>query len=259
MKIWVFAHARNEISLIGWFLRHYSAFADQIHIFDDHSDDGTAEIISTHPKCVYHGIKMGGILEDELLNLARDQYPMARGKADFVMWPDIDEFIYHPDMRGCLEHHRAAGHQLVRTVGFNMMGRPLPADDGVSQLTDLYRTGVRAPIYSKAVVFSPEVPITWSRGKHHLIEPRMRRSPEDHGYEPNPWRLKLLHYRYLTPEYTRERNRRQYERSIHKGAAWSCSPSHTGEHSPDWVSRTQHLARDVVDINACYLAPPNDA
>lgn len=259
MKIWVFSHLRNEARILPFFIRHYAAFAEQIHIFDDNSDDGSQAIISSHPKCVLHSISMGGIHEDELLSLAYENYPMARGKADLIMWVDIDEFVYHPTIKECLQWHLDQGHQAIRTVGFNMMGSPIPDDDGNSQLPDILRTGVRAPIYSKSVVISPDVSVNWSRGKHHLIDPDMKVSPEDHGYEYNPNRLKLLHYRFLTPEYTEERNARQYGRCKDTGAAWSCLPTHTGEHSPSWVARTRHLARDVVDLSSCYLPPPNDA
>lgn len=261
MKIWVFAHCRNEAELLPWFLRHYGQFADQIHIFDDQSDDGSPEIIAAgNPYSFVHKIRMNGLQEDELLRLACEAYPAAIGKADYVMWVDIDEFIYHPKMIECLDYHHALGHDVIRTLGFNMMGYPLPFDDGVSQLTDTYRTGVRAPIYSKPVVFNPSKRLQWSHGKHDFYHKNgLKISPKDDEYAPAQWRLKLLHYRYLTPEYTRARNARQYSRSVHKGAAWSNSPDHIGEHSPKWVSETMHKARDVVRDDACYLPMGIDA
>ena len=259
--VWVFAHMRNEAAILPFWLRHYSAFADRIVVYDDGSNDGTLEALAMNPRVHVADLDMGGIYEDALLWLAHESYPIAAGQADYCMWVDADEFIYHPKMLECLAWHKAQGHEVIETVGFNMMGSGgIPADDGHSQLTDIYRTGVRAPIYSKPVVFDPRAKVSWSRGKHTLMCPGMVIGRDRDEYKPNPWRLKLLHYRFLTPEYTAERNARQYERvGVDKGAAWSCAPTFTGEHSAAWVERTMHLARDVVDLNACYLPGVQDA
>lgn len=258
--VWVFAHMRNEARLLPFWLRHYSTFAQNILVFDDGSDDGTLEILAQHPKVTVSDLGMGGIDEDELLKLAHRTYPLARGQADYCMWVDGDEFIYHPNMLDALEWHQAQKHEVIETVGFNMMGAELPDDDGTSQLTDLYSTGVRAPVYSKPVVFNPKAKVSWSRGKHTLSCPGMVIGKDRDEYHQNPWRLKLLHYRFLTPEYTKLRNARQYDRvGADKGPAWSCAPDRDGEHSPAWVKRTMHLARDVVSLNACYLPGIQDA
>ncbi len=258
--VWVFAHMRNERALLPFWLRHYEQFADKIIVFDDGSTDGTLEMLAAHHRVCVSDIAMGGINEDELLSLAHRTYPLACGQADYCMWVDADEFAYHPDMLDCLAYHRTAGHEVIETVGFNMMGADLPLDDGVSQLTAIYRTGVRAPVYSKPIVFNPKAKVSWSRGKHTLACPGMVIGKDRDEYKPHVGRIKLLHYRFLTPEYTRLRNARQYERiGADKSAAWSCAPDRTGEHSPAWVERTMHLARDVVNINACYLPGVQDA
>lgn len=259
MRIWVFGHMRNEARLLPFWLRHYAAFADQIHVYDDNSTDGSPELVAQHDKAFFHNAGVQGLKEDELLNLAYRVYPTARGSADFVIWTDIDEFIFHPRIKEALAWHKENGHDVVRTLGFNMMGTPLPENDGTTQLTDIYRTGVRAPVYSKSVIFNPDIDIRWSLGKHFVYEKGVRVSPIEDEYAHSPHRPKLLHYRYLTPEYCRERNARQYERSVDKGAAWSNSPDHRGEHSPEWVERTMYFARDVVEETACYLRPGLDA
>ncbi len=258
MRVWVFSVWKNERQLAPWFVRWYSTFAERIIIFDDGSDDGTKEFLRAQPKVTVHDIAMGGIDENGLLDLAYANYPSARGKADYVMWVDADEFIYHPRMLEYLAGCKARGWRALRTLGFNMMSQPLPEDDGISQLTDIYRTGLRAPVYSKPVVFDPAIDIKWDRGKHRVIS-GADLPPPLREYEPED-RLRLLHFRYLTPEYTRERNARQFDRcGLDKGAAWSNSPSHTGEHSYIWVAATQHLARDVVCDSACYLPGKLDA
>lgn len=260
MKIHVFAHCRNECAMAGFFARHYSVFADRITIFDDSSDDGTQAILALYPKITVIPLKMDALDEHALLELAHSTIHAHSNLADWCIWPDMDEFLHAENIRERLARHQQVGHQVIRAVGFNMMSRELPEDDGVSQLTAVYRTGVRAPVYSKPIIVRPNAGAQWSRGKHSLDnEAVLSVSPFNDEYQPDPWRIKLLHYRFLNPSYCRERNARQYARSSDKSAAWSCAPDYHGEHSPDWVAATQHLARDVVNDDACYLPAPFDA
>lgn len=239
--------------MMPFFLRHYAAFADEIHVFDDGSTDGTRELVMLHHKAVLHDIPFTGLDERALLDLAYEAYPASRGKADWVMWPDVDEFIYSPRLVETLEHFK--DYECVRPLGFNMLG-PVPVDDGASQIWELLRTGIRAEVYSKPIIFRPECTIRWAPGKHKLEEPKPKRPPEEDPTAPNEWRIKLLHYRYMTPEYTRVRSARQYARSTDKGTAWGCSPEYKGEHSDEWVGRVTPYAYDVVDVNACYREVP---
>lgn len=259
MRIIAYCHARQERDLMGFWLRHYAAFCDELHVFDDASTDGTREIVSAHPKAKLHDISFTGLDETALLDLAHYEINCMSGKADWCIWADVDEFVFAVNIRERLNALRACGYPFCRTVGFNMMGSPLPPDTG-EQLTDIYRTGVRAPVYSKPIIVNPSAGIQWSRGKHTMQNAAMLLEVPWHDeYKPDPLRIKLLHYRFLTPEYCRERNARQYERSVTKETAWTCSPDYKGEHSPEWVATTMKLARDVVNDDACYLPPPHDA
>lgn len=244
---------RNEIRILPFFIRHYSAFSDQIHLFDDGSDDGSAELATAHPKVTVHPIS-GGLDEAALLELAHESYPMARGKADWCMWPDIDEFVYHPRISTCLQCYDSMGCDMVRPAGFNLVGRGLPTDDGVRQIWELLRTGVPAPVYSKPIVFKPDAEIQWGTGKHSVHRAPLTINPWGNLYVPDSWRLRLLHYRYLGREYTHSRNARQFERSTNKQIAWSCAPDYTGEHGPDWADRMISSGYDVVCPEAAYRA-----
>lgn len=259
MNLWIYCHLRNEERLASYFARHYSAFAERIIIFDDRSTDGTREVLKNFPLVQVRDIPFEGLQEDELLKFAHETIREARGKADYVAWVDADEFLYAPDILSTLRWNKSQGHQAVRTLGFNMMGGPLPEDDG-QQLTAIYRTGVRAPVYSKTAIVDPSAGAIWTRGKHFLEnEKSVRMSPWFDEYRPNEHWIKLLHYRYLTPEYCRSRNARQLDRSVDKNAAWSCKPEHKGEHSPEWVERTAKFARDVVCFEGMYLPKGQDA
>ena len=248
MKILVFVITYNCRDTIGYWLRHYETFADEISAFDDHSTDGTRYLLQNHPKVKLRDWPhKTGIDEDLFLAHWQEWYPKARGHFDWVIIVDPDEFIWGLNIRQTLNHALAVRTEVVRSAGFNMVGDGLPKDDGHSQIYEISPMGVRAPVYSKSVVFQPHIKINWNRGKHALENC----NPIVSAHEV----FKLLHYRYMGAEYTRAKNAKNYARcgllSGDKGAAWSCSESYDGEeleHSPKWAESAKAKAFNVLQI-----------
>lgn len=257
MTVHVYAHCRNEAALANFWARHYSAFADRITVFDDGSDDGTQEILRQYPKVTVIPITHNGLNEQAVLALAHEEVRKAKDKCDWVMWPDLDEFVHHPDIVAALKRYGQSGYDVVRPLGYNMMDADgLPSDDPQWQIWERLRTGICAPVYSKPVIVNPNAVIEWGLGKHTITRPDTRINPWGDVYQPDPWRIRLLHYRFLNPSYCAARNARQYARSTSKEAAWTCTDSYKGEHSADWVARTMRYAYDVVIGDACYKPVP---
>ncbi len=264
MKIWIFTTCHNEEAIAPWFLRHYGAFADRILVWDDQSTDRTREILRAHPSvALFDWPHPTGIHEDINLHHWYDVYPSAIIKADWVMVVDMDEFIYHPRLKEILfygfdpvaepwrlETFTSFSNQLevLTTAGFNMLGDGLPVNGyDHKQIWEHMPMGVRAPIYSKPVVFRPEVKMRWVRGRHQL------ENVTPNGFNKAPM-LKLLHYRYLGADYTRRKNERNYNRcggaTGDKTAAWTCAPGYDGidkEGSPSWAEHAKSLAFNVID------------
>lgn len=246
MRIIVFVITYNCADTLPFFLRHYETFADEIAAFDDFSTDGTREMLAKHPKVLMRDWPHpgSGINEDLFLNFWQEWYPKARGRFDWAMIPDSDEFIYSPDMFGVLRLAKSVGLEVIKPTGYNLVGDGFPKDDG-RQIYEINPIGVAAPVYSKPVVFDPRIQINWIRGKHDLenCNPVVGRETG----------MKLLHARYFGADYTRKKNAKNYSRcgllSGDKGAAWSCSPGYDGpdkEHSPQWADWAQSKAFNVL-------------
>jgi hypothetical protein len=228
MRIWVFAICRNEADIIPFWLRNYQQFADKLIVYDDRSDDGSRDLLQAHHLMELHDWHTNtGIDEDEFLRFAHATYRTASGLADWVMWVDMDEFLFHPEMRDLLWNAMVAGFDVIQTKGFNMTGSGLPENDG-RQIWEILTDGVPSPVYSKPVVFRPQVHLRWNRGKHALEDCDGRVTRDAPIY--------LLHYRYLGSTYTAAKNRRNYARcglkTGDKNPAWTCAPTWKGEHSP---------------------------
>ena len=244
MKVLVMTLTHNNADILPFFLRHYSTFADEIWAWDDGSTDGTRMLLSENPKTrVFDWPHHTGIDEDQFLLHWQAEYPKARGEFDWVIIVDSDEFIFHPIIDWVLLRELAVGTEVIETEGFNMIGDGLPKDDG-RQIWELSQLGVSSPTYSKPVVFRPEININWIRGRHAVEHC-------DPVFSSEPF-LKLLHYRYMGADYTRAKNAKNYARcgllSGDKGAAWSCSPNYTGEHSAQWSEEAKRKSFNVIQI-----------
>lgn len=191
----------NEEYILPFFLDYYSSFADKIFIHDDHSTDSTAEIAKSYPKVTLIPYAHNGLVESEFSQTLEDSYKKySRGKADWVMCVDADEFIDKdlPDVRGVV----------LRTKGYTMIG-------ATGKLADC--NPIRTRSYDKPVVFDPELDVKFGDGRHTVNLPL------------TDSKLKLLHYKYLSRDSYLKRAEESYPRimdeemmayRINKGLNW---------------------------------------
>lgn len=229
MRIWVYAICRNERLLIEYFLRHYSAFAEKIIIFDDDSDDGTREIIAACPNAELRDWPGDeGINDDQFQWFANTQWHEARGKADWIFWVDVDEIVYHPKMLDLLASYHKNGVTGPQIAGYTMVSQGFPTTKG--QIYDEVKTGFPDEIWTKQAVFREG--IHFNLGRHSLDRSR---------YNPRPSltaEMKLLHYRALGKAYVWWRHNRNWNRLPQRcqraGYGHNTAPSFRGEYSTEW-------------------------
>jgi hypothetical protein len=234
MRLRIVSVCYNEREMLPFYLRHYEQFADEIVVFDDNSDDGSAVIARCCDKVSLANWPFpSGLVDDNMMRLWQSSLSDAQQDGfDWVAFPDIDEILWNQQgIRATIARADERGYEVIASEGWNMMGDGLPKDDGHSQIWQLLQSGVRAPVYSKPIIVKVGTQVNWNRGRHAL---------ENCSPKLSPPMVKLLHYRYLGYDYTARRNARNYARvGADKGCAWSCAPNYHGEHSAKWAEEAK--------------------
>jgi hypothetical protein len=235
--------------MLPYFLRHYSTFASRILIFDEQSTDRTRAILKEYPLTEVRDWE-GNVDDKEVEGiddvLFRHFYDMeyrsrSRGVADWVMCPDVDEFIYHPYILDILQDCLKRGVSVIQCEGYQMISDHFPVNGG--QIYDGVRTGIYDAWHNKPIIFSPDIDMSFKLGRHGF-------NPDDGTKLAVDTHIKLLHYRYLGRDYCLERNMRNIERmsdrnKIHKLGRHN-HPESTYYGSLPWFDQVKDYATEVI-------------
>lgn len=242
MTAWAYCLAYNEAAIIRYWVRHYRTFCDRVIVYCDlGSDDGTATLARME------GAEIRPYGPSDLDDLAfvafaEEHYPEARGLADWVIWTDADEILYHPNLEQRLDDLRSQGVDFPTVAGYSMMADAPPTTSG--QIYEELQTGFPSAAYAKVCIFDPSLDVKWQTGKHGAAV--IGGFTPDDGSDP----LRLLHYRWLGQDYFLERNRRNFARlnAINKAMQHGREiyPGYRGEYSPDWYAERRQSAEVVV-------------
>ena len=229
MTAWLYCICRNEAKFLPYFLRHYEPWVSKLIFYDDQSDDGTRQLITDCPKAELRDWPgTHGIVDDEFVEFANEQWKEARGKAHWVVWVDADEILYHPNITELLVRYLHEGVEVPQVIGYTMVSQRFPTTSG--QVYDEIRTGFRDGVWDKKAVFRAHM--HWNVGRHSIdmsrFNPRSSATAE----------LKLLHYRCLGMQYLEWRHARNWERVPERCRALNlgtnCAPGHAEHHGVEW-------------------------
>ena len=194
MIIHLFAIMKNEADLLPYFLRHYETFVDKIFLFDNHSTDDSRVIASSGPRVVSLEYEAEYGDEHQMNAFYEDAYKQySRGVADWAIIADIDEFLYHPDIKHVLANQAQKDRQLVKATGYTMYSEDFVTNN--KQIYENYQMGYRTTLYDKAVIFNPDTDIKFKMGRHKVPD------------WPKAYRcgIILLHYKYMSKDLTQKR------------------------------------------------------
>lgn len=219
-KVWVYTIIWNEARMLPWFLHHYS-FADKIVIYDERSTDGSREIIQRFKNTELREWMHRGLDDEKFLQAVNCEWKEAAGKADWVMWPDCDELLWHTNMFEALQ---TANGDVIASEGWALMdGKPTPSPSSTEQIWHAIRTGARQENYDKLICWRPTIAMTHTIGRHTYAG----QFPKFSGKLSSNVRFKLLHCHYIgSLEEAAKRNQRNYLRAVDKRFAWNFDSQH---------------------------------
>jgi hypothetical protein len=209
VKIDVFTLIYNEVDFLPYFLRYYEQFATRIFVWDDKSTDGTRELLKAHPKVTILELEKSGAFDVEYAKYLWTQYKnYSRGKADWVVLADVDEILYHPQVKTQLQAYLKWGVDMVHPVGYTMMHETFPTTKG--QIFDEVKWGIRDRNMDKKAIFRPELDVEFVPGRHRLAH--LSITPKRDIKIRYRTGFRLLHYRYFGLDYFLARLKRNCER-----------------------------------------------
>ena len=183
----------NEGKILPFTLDHYSKFCDKIFIYDNMSDDSSDDIFKKYDKVTIRKWGTNKFNELEATDLRNNAYKISRGKADWVIVCDCDEFLYHPELIDTLTTYKANGVTVPKIDGHDMCSDEFPIYDG-ELLTDKVKIGSETyDMMCKNIIFNPVLDSKFGVGSHHFSADGAKYSEKDE--------LKLLHYKFLGKTY----------------------------------------------------------
>lgn len=196
MKIDLYTPVRNEEKLMPYFLRHYSTFVDRIFIIDDKSTDKTVEIAKRNSRVRILRPNYSSFDEIVRNTYFEDAYKKySRDNADWVIYVDGDEFVYHSNILKVLETQKKKGEKLIKTTGYAMFSEKFPTTSG--QIYEECNRGVRQRRYDKVIIFNPDIDLVFTDGRHS--------PPFSRSVEFCRCGIVLLHYKYLSRDFIKKR------------------------------------------------------
>lgn len=173
MKVLVVVPVYNEEALLPHFLSHYGKWADRIVVLDNDSTDRTAEIAGKHPKTEVRIFQTDGYDELAVLRTLEETGREARGRYDWVAYPDADEFILSVPRGRERRYLEATAAEVVLARGFCLVHAPgEPALDLSQDLLSQRSSGYPSAAYSKPVFIRPEADVRFQPGKHGIRSER---------------------------------------------------------------------------------------
>lgn len=229
MKVWAYVTVWNEERMLPYYLRHYLQFCDRIIVFDNQSTDNTLKICKQYSNVEVRSYNTNETFNDYVhLDLKHKCIDEAKGKADYIIVSDCDEFILHHDILNFLKNNESP---LIFPAGFQMVSWKFPDTDG--QIYDEIRDGVPDPWYSKPILINPNKieSLRWIEGCHeielaskingeilHPVPVEIRPIGEWNGHPWGRWKMqfelldtfndfpiKLLHFKFMGEDYVRSK------------------------------------------------------
>jgi Glycosyl transferase family 2 len=133
MQVHLYALCWNDADMLPFFFQHYDPLVSQYFIFDDHSSDGSLDLMRAHPNVEVEPFVRSDPDSFTLseLSISNECWKRSRGSADWVLVIDIDEHLFHPDLSKLLMRYKALGISIVPALGYQMISDEFPGSNAL--------------------------------------------------------------------------------------------------------------------------------
>ncbi len=197
MKIEVYVLACNEELIMPYFLKHYTQFADII-LLESNSTDKTADMVIEAGGEIWHYDYPDEINDQWFIDIKNSCWK--ESQADWVMIVDVDEFIYHPDIKDILSKTDAT---IFLPRLWNMFSDHFPTTQGqiYEEITGGREGGGKMNIFRPSEIRD----INYAIGCHNAF-------PKGNVRLNTTSEIMTLHMRHLGEDYVIARNARTSKR-----------------------------------------------
>ena len=182
----------NEEYMLPFMFQHYQQFVDKFIIYDNHSTDNSVNLIRSRNDAHVIEFDSDGFNDTIHNDIKNKCWKHSRGRADYVVVCDIDEFLYLPDREKALAELKREKITVVKPTGYNMYSSNPPIFQSDNPLTTQVTQGLRDTMFDKCILFDPHavVDINFKPGAHECHPQGKIRTCTDSN-------IKLLHYKNL--------------------------------------------------------------
>ncbi len=207
MRVHLHTLCWNDSAMLDFFFRHYDPWVDRYYIFDDDSTDGTLERLRARDDVVVtrtpHSDPNSFVRSAQ--TIYNSDWKRSIGKADWVVVTNLDEHLFHKNMREYLARMLDAGVTIAPALGYQMITEEFPHRRDL--LWRDHQLGAPWPPYSRLAIFRPDqiTETNYSPGRHEA-------GLQGNVVLPDREEVLNLHYKYLGVEETYHRHVEQRAR-----------------------------------------------
>ena len=180
MKIYLCTVCYNEMDILPWVIDYWKRIpVTKAVVYDNGSTDGTIEYLSKFPWIEIRNFKTEGQDDQIQAVIKNNAWKEAKGKADFVVVCDMDEFLWG-DIDGELQKMKEGGYNILGNPWYAFCGNEYPKYEEGKYLHQLIRKGYKQYInhmeeykhLGKFMIIDPNITesTNWSVGNHILYD-----------------------------------------------------------------------------------------